>query len=145
MCLFRHVYILNCFVAMDLSVQYLSLLTLIGTISLLVKTKKRWEWGVQLIIPGTAWAHTAFPQLRSKVVFGVYQSRLKRSFFDRRIGKHLVTIFQMSFYSKCNSYADQQVFRSVYLVHMCQCTSIFVCRALTLSISCFFNYMYNPF
>lgn len=49
----------------------------------------------------------------------------------------------MSFYNKRNSYADQQVFKSACLVHMCQCTSIFVCIVLTLSISYFFDYVYT--
>lgn len=90
LCLFRYINILNCFVAVDHNVQYLSKGTIIGLISLLMKLR-RWECAAQLITC-RAWVHRAFPQLRAKVVLVISWCNLKSSCFGVRTGEQLVSI-----------------------------------------------------
>lgn len=73
---------------MDHSVQYLSQGTIIGLISLLVKLRKRWEYGAQLITCSRA----AFLQLRARAVLVVSQCNLKSGCFGVRIGEQLVNM-----------------------------------------------------
>lgn len=136
--LFRHINILNCFVAMDHSVQYLSQGTIIGLISLLVKLRKRWEYGAQLI----TCSRSAFLQLRARAVLVVSQCNLKKSCFGVRIGEQLVN---MSF--RCHFAINVTLMQtSKYSQVLAQCTHPSALCWYSVNTLChFFVCGYTPF